>query len=192
MLLTAATQLGYAIPGTVLGLSLILLYNNYLPWIYGTSAMVVLGYLLRYLPQAVQGSAAALAQVDPNLEDAARGLGRSGWRALREVTLPLIRPGMAAGWILVFISSMKELAATLLLRPPGFDTLPVRIWIATTEGLTKLLVELMSNQTVAIRAFERMGFERVAVLPELVKDMAGRYHDLMVLIYDLAAEAELY
>ncbi len=134
LLLTAATQLGYAIPGTVLGLSLILLYNSYLPWIYGTSAMVVLGYLLRYLPQAVQGSAAALTQVDPDLEDAARGLGRSGWQALREVTLPLIRPGMAAGWTLVFISSMKELAATLLLRPPGFDTLPVRIWIATIEA----------------------------------------------------------
>jgi iron(III) transport system permease protein len=133
LLLTAATQLGYAIPGTVLGLSLILLYNTYLPWIYGTAAMVVLGYLLRYLPQAVQGSAAALSQVDPNLEEAARGLGRSSWQALREVTIPLIRPGMVAGWMLVFISSIKELAATLLLRPAGFDTLPVRIWIATIE-----------------------------------------------------------
>lgn len=133
LLLTAATQLGYAIPGTVLGLSLILLYNSYLPWIYGTAAMVVLGYLLRYLPQAVQGSAAALAQVDANLEEAARGLGRSTWQAVREVTIPLVRPGIAAGWMLVFISSMKELAATLLLRPAGFDTLPVRIWIATLE-----------------------------------------------------------
>jgi len=133
LLLTAATQLGYAIPGTVLGLSLILLYNTYVPWIYGTAAMVVLGYLLRYLPQAVQGSAAALSQVDPNLEEAARGLGRSSWQALREVTIPLIRPGMVAGWMLVFISSIKELAATLLLRPAGFDTLPVRIWIATIE-----------------------------------------------------------
>ena len=133
LLLTASTQVGYAIPGTVLGLSLILLYNTYLPWIYGTAAMVVLGYLLRYLPQAVQGSAAALSQVDPNLEEAARGLGRSGWQALREVTIPLIRPGMVAGWMLVFISSIKEVAATLLLRPAGFDTLPVRIWIATIE-----------------------------------------------------------
>ena len=133
LILTAATQLGYAIPGTILGLSLILLYNTYIPWIYGTAAMVVLGYLLRYLPQAVQGSAAALSQVDPNLEEAARGLGRSSWQALREVTIPLIRPGMAAGWMLVFISSIKELAATLLLRPAGFDTLPVRIWIATIE-----------------------------------------------------------
>ncbi|MCI0409411.1 MAG: iron ABC transporter permease [Acidobacteria bacterium] len=133
LLLTAAAQLGYAIPGTVLGLSLILLYNTYLPWLYATAAMVVLGYLLRFLPQAFQGSSAALAQVDPNLEEAARGLGRSRWQALREILLPLIRPGMAAGWMLVFISSMKELAATLLLRPAGFDTLPVRIWIATIE-----------------------------------------------------------
>jgi len=64
--------------------------------------------------------------------------------------------------------------------------------VAVNEGVDKILAELMANQTVALRAFERMGFERVAVLPELVKDMAGRYHDLMVLIYDLAAEAELY
>ena len=160
LLLTAATQLGYAIPGTVLGLSLILLYNSYLPWVYGTSAMVVLGYLLRYLPQAVQGSAAALAQVDPNLEDAARGLGRSGWRALREVTLPLIRPGMAAGWILVFISSMKELAATLLLRPPGFDTLPVRIWIATTEadytGAAAVSLVLIATTSVPLFLIARL------------------------------------
>ena len=133
LLLTAATQLGYAIPGTVLGLSLILLYNTYVPWIYGTAVMVVVGYLLRYVPQAVQGSSAALAQVNPNMEEAARALGRSGWQALQEVTLPLIRPGIAAGWMLVFISSMKELSATLLLRPAGFDTLPVRIWISTIE-----------------------------------------------------------
>lgn len=133
MLLTSATQLGYAIPGTVLGLSLILLYNAYLPWVYGTAAMVIIGYLLRFLPQAVQSSTAALVQVDSNLEEAARSLGRSGWQALREVTFPLIRPGIAAGWMLVFISSMKELAATLLLRPAGFDTLPIRIWIASIE-----------------------------------------------------------
>ncbi len=155
LMLTAATQLGYAIPGTVLGLSLILLYNTYLPWIYGTAAMVVLGYLLRYLPQAVQGSAAALAQADPNLEDAARGLGRSSWQALREVTLPLIRPGMVAGWMLVFISSMKELAATLLLRPPGFDTLPVRIWIATIEAdyTGAAAISLMLIATTALPLF---------------------------------------
>ena len=160
LLLTAATQVGYAIPGTVLGLSLILLYNTYLPWIYGTAAMVVLGYLLRYLPQAVQGSAAALSQVDPNLEEAARGLGRSGWRALREVTIPLIRPGMAAGWMLVFISSIKELAATLLLRPAGFDTLPVRIWIATTEvdfaGAAATSLMLIATTAVPLFLIKRL------------------------------------
>jgi len=64
--------------------------------------------------------------------------------------------------------------------------------MAANEGLDKILVEVMANQTVALRAFEKMGFERVATLPELVNDMAGKSHDLVVLIYDLAAEAELY
>ncbi|MGH7429125.1 MAG: ABC transporter permease subunit, partial [Candidatus Methylomirabilaceae bacterium] len=91
----------------------------------------------------------------PTLEDAARGLGRSGWQTLREVTLPLIRPGMLAGWILVFISSMKELAATLLLRPPGFDTLPVRIWIATIEAdfAGAAAISLMLIATTALPLF---------------------------------------
>ncbi len=161
LLLAAATQLGYAIPGTVLGLSLILLYNAYLPWIYGTAAMVVLGYLLRYLPQAVQGSAAALAQVDANLEEAARGLGRSAWQAVREVTIPLVRPGLAAGWMLVFISSMKELAATLLLRPAGFDTLPVRIWISTIEvdyaGAAATSLMLIATTALPLVLITRLG-----------------------------------
>ena len=160
-LLAAAAQLGYAIPGTVLGLSLILLYNTYLPWVYGTAAMVVLGYLLRFLPQALQGSAAALAQVHPNLEEAARGLGRSPWQALCEVTIPLIRPGMIAGWILVFISSMKELAATLLLRPAAFDTLPVRIWIATIEvdlpGAAATSLLLIATTLLPLYLITRLG-----------------------------------
>lgn len=67
------------------------------------------------------------------------------------------------------------------------------IGIAADEKLTKLLVELMANQTVAIRAFQKIGFEKVATIPELVKDTAGGLHDLVVLAYDIPeAEEELY
>ncbi len=127
-------QLCYAIPGTVLGLSLILLYNSWLPWVYGTAVMVVIGYTIRFIPQAVQGITGALRQTHHQLEEAARGLGLGALETVRRVVIPLIRPGLLATWVLVFISSMKELAATLLLRPAGFDTLPVRIWIHTIEA----------------------------------------------------------
>lgn len=133
-LIYGLSLIGYAIPGTVLGLSLVALYHDYLPIVYATPGMVVIGYLVRFLPNAVQGVTASMGQVNRNLEDVARTLGRNGRDAFLEVTIPLIRPGLTSGWVLVFITSMKELAATLLLRPPGFDTIPVRIWIHATEG----------------------------------------------------------
>ncbi len=132
--LWGTVQLSYAVPGTILGLSLILLYNTYLPAVYGTAAMVLLGYILRFLLEGLQACAASLEQVNTNLEEAARVLGKGPLGAVIRVTAPLIRPGLLTSWVLVFVSSMKELAATLLLRPAGFDTLPIRIWIATIEA----------------------------------------------------------
>lgn len=132
--LTGTIQVGYAIPGTVLGLSLILLYNTYLPWLYGTVGVLVLAYLIRFLTQAVQGIDAALAGINPHLEEAARSLAASPGTVLRRILAPLVRPTLFAVWTLVFISAMKELDATLLLRPAGFDTLPVRVYIHTVEA----------------------------------------------------------
>jgi iron(III) transport system permease protein len=132
--LPGIVQIGYAVPGTVLGLSLILLYNTYLPWLYGTVAVLVLAYLIRFLTQSLQGLEAALRGINPHLEEAARSLAASPAVVLRRVLVPLLRPTLIAVWALVFISSMKELDATLLLRPPGFDTLPVRVYIHTVEA----------------------------------------------------------
>jgi iron(III) transport system permease protein len=132
--LSGTIQVGYAIPGTVLGLSLILLYNTYLPWLYGTAGVLVLAYLIRFLTQSVQGIESALAGINPHLEEAARSLAASPGTVLRRVLAPLVRPTLFAVWTLVFISAMKELDATLLLRPAGFDTLPVRVYIHTVEA----------------------------------------------------------
>ncbi|MEK6603001.1 MAG: iron ABC transporter permease [Nitrospirota bacterium] len=132
--LSGTIQIGYAIPGTVLGLSLILLYNTYLPWLYGTVGVLVLAYLIRFLTQSVQGIDAALAGINPHLEEAARSLAASPATVLRRILAPLVRPTLFAVWTLVFISAMKELDATLLLRPAGFDTLPVRVYIHTVEA----------------------------------------------------------
>ena len=78
---------------------------------------------------------AALGQTPPSLEEAARSLGRSPLRAVLTVTLPVIFPGLLAGAALVFLTSLKELPATLLLRPAGFDTLAVRVWMAAGDGI---------------------------------------------------------
>jgi iron(III) transport system permease protein len=68
------------------------------------------------------------------LEEAARTLGRTPWQTLTQVTLPLVLPGLLAGGALVFLTALKELPATLLLRPAGFETLAVRVWIWAEDG----------------------------------------------------------
>lgn len=133
-LISRVCQVGYAVPGVVIALSLVLLVNRYLPFLYGTPLVVVLAYLLRHMPQAVRSSEAALARLSPSLEEAARSLGRTPLQTFFQVTLPLALPGLLAGGALVFLTSLKELPATLLLRPAGFDTLAVRVWSWAVEG----------------------------------------------------------
>jgi len=125
---------GYALPGVVVALGVIFIINNYFPVFYGTSVMMTLAYLIRFLPQGLQAQESALALVSPNLEEAGLSCGCSQWQVLWKITLPMIKPGLLAGWGMVFLSSMKELPATLILRPAGFDTLAVRIWQEASEG----------------------------------------------------------
>jgi iron(III) transport system permease protein len=134
-LLSRICQVGYALPGVVVALSLLLLVNRLLPFLYGTPVVVVLAYVVRHMPQAVRASEASLAQISPSLEEAARSLGRRPLGVLFTVTVPLIFPGLLAGAALVFLTSLKELPATLLLRPAGFDTLAVRVWMASADGI---------------------------------------------------------
>ena len=134
MVVERATYVGYAVPGVVIGLALVFFGARYLTPIYQTLPLLVFAYVVRFLPQAVGSTRASLLQVDPNLQDAARVLGRSPRAAFREVTFPLVAPGILAGAALVFLTTMKELPATLLLRPTGFETLVVRIWRAESAG----------------------------------------------------------
>jgi iron(III) transport system permease protein len=129
-----ATYAGFALPGIVIGLALVFVGARYLPWAYQTLPMLLVAYLVRFVPEAVGATRASLLQVSPRIEEAARTLGRTPGGVLRSVTLPMIRPGLVAGGALVFLTAMKELPTTILLAPTGFDTLAVRIWSATSDG----------------------------------------------------------
>jgi iron(III) transport system permease protein len=120
-----------ALPGVVIALALVFFASRFAGPLYQTLALLVFAYVVRFLPQALSGAHGALLAVDPRLEEAARGLGRGPRRAFLEVTAPLAAPGVLAGATLVFLSTMKELPATLLLRPIGFDTLATEVWSAT-------------------------------------------------------------
>ena len=99
-----------------------------------TTLALVFAYVVRFFPQALSGVESALERVNPRYEEAARGLGRGPLRTLGSVTVPLARSGVLAGAALVFLSAMKELPATLLLRPIGFETLATEIWKLTQVG----------------------------------------------------------
>jgi iron(III) transport system permease protein len=129
---------GYALPGVIVSLGIVFVFNQYLPMLYGTIALLIAAYVMRFLPQATQAGEAAISLVSPRLDEAAQSLGHSPWKSMIKVTFPLILPGILAGAALVFVSSMKELPATLLLRPAGTDTLAVRIWIQASEGFYHL------------------------------------------------------
>jgi iron(III) transport system permease protein len=120
-----------ALPGIVVALALVFFATRTVTPLYQTLPLLVFAYVVRFLPQALSGARDALARVDPELEQAARGLGAGPGRTLRRVTLPLVAPGLLAGATLVFLSTMKELPATLLLRPIGYDTLATEVWSAT-------------------------------------------------------------
>lgn len=130
-LLERLTFVGYALPGIVVALSLVFFGARYLPALYQTHALLVLAYLILFLPQAVANVRAALQQVNPRLEEAARSLGRPFGETLLTVTLPLVRAGVLSSAALVFLTTMKELPATLILHPTGFDTLATRVWSST-------------------------------------------------------------
>lgn len=126
------TFAGYALPGIVVALALVVAATRLARPLYQTAALLVGAYVIRFLPEATAATRSALSSLSPLYEEAARSLGSSRFDVLRRVTIPLIRPGLLAGGGLVFLTAMKELPATLILRPTGFETLATRIWSETS------------------------------------------------------------
>ena len=139
-----ASGLGYAIPGTVLALGLLIplaamdnAVDSFFRTTFGISTgllisgsmfALVLAYAVRFLAVALGSIEAGLERISPNLDAAARALGETSFSALRRVHLPLLLPALGAAGLLVFVDSMKELPATLLLRPFNFETLATHVY----------------------------------------------------------------
>jgi iron(III) transport system permease protein len=154
--LASFTSIGFALPGILIALALVFFGTRFTPWIYPHMPLLIFGYLILFLPQAVGTLRSSLAQVDPTLEEAARSLGEGAMGAFRRITLPLIRPGIIAGASLVFLTAMKELQATLILSPIGFRTLATEVWSAVSEAFfgraaaPALLILLSSSIPMAL------------------------------------------
>lgn len=128
-----------AFPGLVLGVALIVIYiRSPLP-IYGTLAILLIAYVTSYMPYAMQYAKASVSQIGDELEEAARMSGASLFTVLRRVTLPLMVPGIMAGWIYVLIVSVRELSSSILLYSQGTEVFAVLIWDLWQAGQTSVL-----------------------------------------------------
>jgi iron(III) transport system permease protein len=122
-----------ALPGLVVALGLVSFSVRYLFVVYESALELIVAYAILFLPLAVVGVRAAMVHASPRLEEVGRSLGRRPSAVWLRVTLPVIAPGIAAAFALVFISSATELTATLLLRPTGVDTLATQFWAYTSD-----------------------------------------------------------
>ena len=128
------THLGFGLPGIVVAISLVFFGVNYARPFYQSHWLLLFAYAVLFMPASIGAIKSSLVQVSPRMEEAAQGLGLPHWRALFSVTLPLVMPGVFAGGALVFLMTMKELPATLILSPIGFKTLATAIWGASVDA----------------------------------------------------------
>jgi iron(III) transport system permease protein len=128
----------YAVPGTVVALAMILAWLKPLPFtqivMYNTIWILLIAYVARYLTFGVRSSAGSLQQIHPSLEEAARICGANWLQSFRDVLLPLITPGLFAGWFLVFMPALRELTVSILLWSVGNETVGVMVFNLQEAG----------------------------------------------------------
>lgn len=150
------TYFGFALPGLVIALAFVFFGIALAHPLYQTIILLIVGYVLLFLPQTVGSSQTAFRQVPRSLEEAGRSLGRGPGVVFRSITLPLVRPGLLAGAALVFLTTMKELPLTLILSPIGFRTLSTAVWGNISEAffaqaaVPALLLILVSSIPLAL------------------------------------------
>jgi len=126
--------LPHAVPGIVVGLSLVFFSLSVVPALYQSMVVLVFAYAVLFMPKALGTARSSIESVSLDLISVARTLGASPLRAWARVTLPLALPGFGIGALLVAITTMKELPATLLLRPTGLNTLATELWSRTSAA----------------------------------------------------------
>jgi iron(III) transport system permease protein len=142
--------------GEVLGLSVGLLFT-------GSALGMVFAYVVRFLALGFQSLEAQMTRLSPNLDDAARGLGADRLEVMWRVHLPLMKVALVSSALLVFVETIKELPATVLLRPLGGDTLATAVWQSTSESLWEaaappalaIIAVALLPVIVLVRTFDR-------------------------------------
>jgi len=138
----------YGLPHIAVGVSILFITIKIFPTIYQSFTALIISYLIVFLPQAIGAGQASMEQVKDSYLDASNGLGNSKFQTFYKVTLPLIYRGLFAGGALVFLSTMKELPQTLLLRPTGLNTMAVDIWSYASLAISAIPTYILSTRNL--------------------------------------------
>jgi iron(III) transport system permease protein len=151
-------------PGLVLGLSIMIFYLNFDIGLYGTIWIMLIAYVTRFMPYGLRYNTASMVQIHKELEESAAMCGASWGATFRRVVLPLLKPGLLAGWIYVMIVSIRELSTSILLYSPDTRVMSIVIW------------ELWENgQYVELSAFGVLLILALVPLVLVARWVGGRY-----------------
>jgi iron(III) transport system permease protein len=162
--LERSAYVGYATPALAFALGWVVVVLRTTPALYQTAALLIVAYTVHFLAQAIGPVRAGLHVATPRIEEAARSLGLNPVETFRRVTLPILRPGLVAAAILVFLSCVKELPLTIILAPLDFETLAVNVYALTAEAMFAeaapyaLAIVLLSAFLISV-LFRRLGEE---------------------------------
>lgn len=133
-LLDNIASLPMVFPGLVLGLAVMIFYLNFDIGIYGTMWIMFLAYVTRFMPYGLRYNTTSMLQIHKELEESAAMSGASWWTTFRRIILPLLKPGLVAGWIYIVIVSIRELSTSILLYSPGTEVIAIVIWELWENG----------------------------------------------------------
>jgi iron(III) transport system permease protein len=133
-LLDNLASLPMVFPGLVLGLAFMIFFLNVNVGIYGTLWIMLIAYITRFMPYGMRYTTTSMIQIGKELEESAAMSGAGWLTTFHRIVLPLLKPGLLAGWIYVFIVSIRELSASILLYSPGTETVSVVIWELWQNG----------------------------------------------------------
>jgi iron(III) transport system permease protein len=147
------------IPGLVMGVALLFVYLRFPIPIYGTIWILLLAYVTRYMPYGMRYASSSMFQIASELEESAQTSGASWAQSFRRVVLPLLVPGLLAGWVYILTVSVRELSSSILLYSPGNEVLAIRIWEQYQNGQFTELAALGVVMVVALVALVAVAYK---------------------------------
>lgn len=144
-------MLPFSVPGSVIALGVILAWSGQFGInLYNTVWIILVAYIARYMAFSLKANSAALEQVHDSLVEASRACGATMWQSLRDVVLPLVRPGMFAAFFLIFLPSLRELTVSIMLYAPTTRTIGVAIYTLNEDGETVMSAALAGIALIII------------------------------------------